>query len=88
VKEADQQILTAAVMREVGMSVPLLWVHYLSIGGSETENAVAAYLNGFSVLRAPERDLLSQALNELIMDSSSSLQAPCSDAPLALEPGS
>jgi hypothetical protein len=88
VKEADQQILTTAVMHEVGMSVPVLWVHYFSIGGRETKSAVAAYLNGFGVLSAPERDLLSQALNELIMDSSSSLQAPCSDAPLAHEPGS
>jgi hypothetical protein len=85
VNEADQQILTAAVMHEVGMSVPVLWVHYLSIGGTEMENEVAAYLDGFGVLPVDERDLLSQALNELIMDSPWLLQAPGSDTPLALE---
>lgn len=35
--ESDQQILTAAVMHEAGVSVPLLWVHYQSIGGTEME---------------------------------------------------
>jgi hypothetical protein len=87
VNEADQQILTAAVMHEVGVSLAVLWVHYLSIGGVEMENAVAAYLKGFGVLPAEERDLLSHALNELVMDSPSSPQAPCSDAPLTLGPG-
>jgi hypothetical protein len=87
VNEADQQILTAAVMHEVGVSVPVLWVHYLSIGGAERENAVAAYLNGFAVLPVEERDLLSQALNELVMDSPSLPRAPCSETPLAHEPG-
>lgn len=86
-KEADQQILTTAVMHEVGVGVPALWVHYLSIGGSEMENEVAAYLDGLGVLPVDERDLISLALNELIMDSPWSLQAPCSDMPLALEHG-
>jgi hypothetical protein len=87
VNEADQQILTTAVMHEVGVSVIVLWVHYLSIGGAEMEYAVAAYLEGFGVLPAEERDLLSQALNELVMDSPSSPRAPCSDTPLTREQG-
>ncbi|AUI51818.1 hypothetical protein [Arthrobacter crystallopoietes] len=86
--EADQQILTAAVLSEVGSGVPMLWIHYLSIGGSDSEDAIAAYIDGQGVLPVKERDLLSQALNELVMDSPLSLQAPCSDTPLALEPGS
>ena len=85
--EADQQILTAAVMHEAGVSAIVLWVHYLSIGGTEMENTVAAYLQGFAVLPAGERDLLAHALNELVMDSPSSPRAPCSDAPFTLEPG-
>jgi hypothetical protein len=85
--EADQQILTTAVMHEVGVSLTMLWVHYLSIGGAEMENTVGEYLKGFAVLPAEERDLLSHALNELVMDSPSSPQAPCSDAPFTLEHG-
>jgi hypothetical protein len=87
VNEADQQILTAAVMQEVGVSVIVLWVHYISIGGAETANAVGAYLEGFGVLPAGERDLLSRALNELVMDSPSSPQAPSSDTPITGEHG-
>lgn len=87
VNEKDQQILTAAVMHEVGVSPSVLWVHYLSIGGSEMENTVAAYLKGFGFLPAEERDLLSQALNELGMDSPSSPQAPYSEGPFTLEHG-
>lgn len=85
--EADQQILTTAVMREVGVSLTMLWAHYLSIGGTEMENIVGEYLKGLAVLPAAERDLLSHALNELVMDSPSSPQAPCSDAPFTLEHG-
>jgi hypothetical protein len=87
VEAADQQILTAAVMREVGLSVPVLWVHYLSIGGSEMANPVAAYLDGFGVLPTEERDLISQALNELIMDVPWMPQAPHSGTPLVTEYG-
>ena len=85
--EADQQILTAAVMREAGLSLPVLWVHYLSIGGGEMADAVAAYLEGFAVLPLEERDLLSQALNELLIDSPRLMQAPASDSSLIPEPG-
>jgi hypothetical protein len=88
VNEADQQILTTAVLYEVGSSVFVLWVHYLSIGGADSEDAIASYIDGKGVLPVKERDLLSHALNELVMDSPLSLQAPSSDAPLALEPGS
>jgi hypothetical protein len=87
VNEADQQILTAAVLQEVGTSVLNLWIHYLSIGGTNAEETVGEYIDGLGTLPAKDRDLLSQALNELIMDSPSLLQAPSSDTPLALEAG-
>lgn len=86
--EADQQILTTAVLYEVGSSVFRLWIHYLSIGGIDSEGAIASYIDGKGVLPVKERDLLSHALNELVMDSPLSLQAPTSDALLTLEPGS
>ena len=81
VDAADQQILTIAVLREAGVTTSMLWVHYLSVGGSRTFEVLTDYIAGFRVLPLVERDRVSQALNELIMGSPRLLQAPSSDAP-------
>jgi hypothetical protein len=80
--EGDQQILTGSVVREIGLNLFELWMHYLSIGGSAGRNSVGEYVRGSGSLPRLERDLLARATNELVIDSPSLPQAPYSESPL------
>lgn len=86
VNEADQQILTSAIIREAKVSLRELWVHYLSIGGRHMPRVIADYINGCRALPTRERDLLAWAYNDLVLDSPSLPRAPYSHSPLVVEP--
>ena len=86
-KEADQQILTASIIRELGMNLAQLWIYYLGIGGSADESEVSAYAAEEGSLPLEERDLLALAMNEIVMESPLLPRAPYSQTPLAMEPG-
>lgn len=86
-KEADQQILTASIIRELGLNLAQLWIYYLGIGGTADECEVNAYAAEEGSLPPEERDLLARAMNEIVMESPWLPRAPYSQTPLALEPG-
>jgi hypothetical protein len=86
-KEADQQILTVSIIRELGLNLAQLWIYYLGIGGNADESAVNAYASEEGSLPPEERDLLARAMNEIVMESPWMPRAPYSHTPLALEPG-
>lgn len=86
-KEADQQILTASIIRELGLNLAQLWIYYLGIGGNADESEVSAYAAEEGSLPREERDLLARAMNEIVMGSPWMPRAPYSQTPLALEQG-
>lgn len=85
INETDQQILTAAVTRELGLNLFQLWKQYLSIGGNANEAGIHAYLRENDSLPVKDRDLLAWAIDELIIDSPWLPRAPYSETPLVLE---
>lgn len=62
----EQQRLTAAAVRHCSLEPEDVWLRYFSNGGAAGAVEVELYLNQSLLLPAPERDLLSQAVNELI----------------------
>lgn len=86
-KEADQQILTASIIRELGLNLAQLWIYYLGIGGNADESEVSAYAAEEGSLPREERDLLARAMNEIVMGSPWMPRAPYSQTPLTLEQG-
>ena len=85
-KESDQQILTASIIRELGMNLAQLRIYYLGIGGSADESEVSAYADEKGRLPREERDLPARAMNEIVMESPWLPRAPYSQTPLALVP--
>jgi hypothetical protein len=84
--EQDQQALTGGVIQEHELDLAQLWLDYVALGGSATQQDIKDYSAGLTSLPAKERDILSQAVNER-----SDLQgrprevlamAPYSDSPL------
>lgn len=59
-------------------AVPLLdlWWHYVDLGGTRTQPALAAYLARTMTWPAAEHNLLAHALNEFLWDSGSASLAP------------
>lgn len=76
----NQHAFTFHAMDRVGISVGELWLHYLSTGGDIDEYEVDAYLHGLMPLPALERDMISQAVNEMIDDIAHGPRAPYSTA--------
>jgi hypothetical protein len=86
-KESDQQILTASIIRELGMNLAQLWIYYQGIGGNADESEVSAYAAEEGSLPPEERGLLALALNEIVTESPWLPRAPYSQTPLAVERG-
>lgn len=64
--EDEQRRRLRAVLDDVDLSVPELWLRYFSLGGNAGQFEVEAYIHGATALPAVQRDLLAQALNELL----------------------
>ncbi len=62
-------------MRQAGLRLDQVWMHYFSFGGEVGEMEVEAYLNHAMALPKLQRDMLAQAVNELI-DSKPIMRAP------------
>lgn len=76
---AEQRLLTSRAMHEADLTVPEVWLRYFSFSGVVAEYEVHAYLQGLITLPRLQRDLIAQAVNELIDELPAPPRAP-SDA--------
>jgi hypothetical protein len=76
--DRDQYLLTFEAMHRIGVSIGELWLYYLSMGGNIGEYEIDAYLRGLTHLPALDRDMISQAVNEMIDDICRGPRAPYS----------
>ncbi|MHA7171773.1 PP2C family protein-serine/threonine phosphatase [Arthrobacter monumenti] len=76
--ENEQRRLFKEAVERAGLQMEELWMRYFSLGGGAGQFEVEAYIHGANALPALQRDLLSQALNEYLRESSSSARAPYS----------
>ena len=74
----NQHAVTLNALERAGITVGGLWLHYLSMGGDIGEFEVDAYLHGLIRLPAMDRDIISQAVNEMIDDMAHGPRAPYS----------
>lgn len=66
-QENDQQALTGAVVKELGINQFVVWMHFLSLGGNAELESVLMYLAGVGSLPEWDRDVLSAAVNDLTL---------------------
>lgn len=71
--------LTTLALSEAGFTVGDLWVRYYGLGGEVSEFEVQAYLGGLLVLPSIERNILADAMNELLEDTQVNVRVPRSD---------
>ncbi|WP_144673352.1 hypothetical protein [Arthrobacter sp. U41] len=76
-QENDQQALTGAVVKELGINLFVLWIHFVSLGGNAELESVLMYLAGDGSLPEWDRDVLSTAANDLTLQPPA--QAPRSN---------
>ena len=50
--------------RQLGMSVPALWIGYLAVGGNGTLADVTTWLSGATEVSNRDYDLLAQVVND------------------------
>jgi hypothetical protein len=71
--------MTTFALSESQFSVEDLWVQYYGVGGAVSLFEVQAYLAGLLVLPALERNLLADAMNELLESRSLQFRVPVDD---------
>lgn len=76
--EEDQHAKTLDAIERLGLSIGEVWIHHISMGGYIDEYEVNAYLHGLIQLPELDRDMISQAVNELYDDLCRSQRAPYS----------
>ena len=75
----EQREHTLHAMEAAGLTLQDLWIHYFSVGGNADEFDLDAYLYGFAHFKELDRDLVSHAVNELIMQTLPPPRAPYSN---------
>lgn len=80
-RSREQLLLTNKAIQEAGLGIPAVWLRYFSFSGAVAEYEVHAYLQGLINLPRLQRDLIAQAVNELIDERPFPRRAP-SDADL------
>lgn len=65
--------------RDVGLSIPDLWMRYFALGGMSTALEMEAMLYGALVPRTHDRDLIAVALNERYAELGGDHPIPYSD---------
>jgi hypothetical protein len=80
-EEFEQAALTLQVIQKLRLSLDEVWLHCINSGGYLGEFEFNAYLHGLLRLPAPDRDLIAQAVNELLDDLHRVPRAPYSDQP-------
>jgi hypothetical protein len=71
--------MTTFALSEAQFGVEDLWVQYYGLGGAISLFEVQAYLAGLLVLPTTERNLLADAMNELLESTSVQLRVPVDD---------
>ncbi|KQO00942.1 hypothetical protein ASF21_11675 [Arthrobacter sp. Leaf234] len=71
---------TTRALSEANLELSQLWMRYYAIGGAVSGYEVEAYLGGLLILPGPERDLLADAMNELLEQTSVLTRVPQSGA--------
>ncbi|MHC5557886.1 hypothetical protein [Kocuria sp. U4B] len=64
----EQARCLRATMVAAGIDRGRLWLYYFSIGGDVSKFEVDAYLHHSLTLPRPQRNLLAQAANEILLD--------------------
>lgn len=77
--------LTRLALSKAGITVGELWVKYYALGGEVSEFEVHAYLGGLLVLPGGERNLLADAMNELLEGTPVNIRVPRSEEGEAAE---
>ncbi|MDQ0734768.1 hypothetical protein [Arthrobacter agilis] len=85
-RSAEQRLLTTRAIHEAELTIADVWLRYFSFSGAVAEYEVHAYLQGLINLPRLQRDLLAQAVNELIDEQPDPRRAP-SDADFDDLPG-
>lgn len=75
-RSAEQRLLTTRAIHEAELTVEEVWLRYFSFSGAVAEYEVHAYLQGLINLPRLQRDLLAQAVNELIDEQPDPRRAP------------
>ena len=71
--------MTMFALSEAHLSVEDLWVRYYGLGGAISLFEVQAYLSGLLALPPLERNLLAEAMNELLESTAVRLRVPLED---------
>ncbi|MEG9249981.1 GAF domain-containing protein [Arthrobacter sp. Soc17.1.1.1] len=77
--------LITLALSKAGVTVSELWVRYYAVGGKVSEFEVQAYLGGLLVLPGSERNVLADAMNELLEGSPVNIRVPRSEEDEAAE---
>lgn len=75
-RSTEQRLLTTRAIHEAELSITDVWVRYFSFSGSVAEYEVHAYLQGLINLPRLQRDLIAQAVNEVIDEQPAPRRAP------------
>lgn len=84
IRSAEQRLLTSKAIHESGLDPSEVWLRYFSFSGMVAEYEVHAYLQGLIDLPRLQRDLIAQAVNELVDELPAPRRAP-SDADLDID---
>ncbi|WDF33217.1 GAF domain-containing protein [Arthrobacter agilis] len=71
--------LTTLALKKADCTVSELWVKYYAAGGTVSEFEVQAYLGGLLRLPPAERNILADAMNELLENSPVNIRIPRSE---------
>ena len=75
----DQLDILEQARREVGLSIPDLWMRYFALGGMSTALEVEAILFNALVADVHDRDVLTVAINERFAEIGGDHPIPYSD---------
>jgi hypothetical protein len=75
-RSAEQRLLTTKAIHGAELSIADVWLRYFSFSGAVAEYEIHAYLQGLINLPRLQRDLIAQAVNELIDEQPYPRRAP------------
>lgn len=85
--EENQSSNVRRAIDEAGLDMGTVWIAYFTMGGNAGTWEVEAYIGGALSLPALERDILAQAINELIDELPPRRKATFSDEASGVTPG-
>ncbi len=85
--EENQSSNIRKAIEEAGLDMGTVWIAYFTMGGNAGTWEVEAYIGGALSLPALERDVLAQAINELIDELPPRRKATFNDEAAGMTPG-